>query len=177
MICYLLTLSSEYCLIYNFLGEKKLKNHQTYKFAIIMCFFLFQSYGNSEKSFSLEKLISVDQAFKVSVSLMEKIPKILFKIHSDSYIYSEHLTIKTDNHDVDYEIVGQIKEVNDEFFGISEIYDQNFFIVLKNIDRLIGKEILLSYQGCLKNILCYPKITKKILITKSKNNLNSFKFL
>lgn len=142
-----------------------------------MCFFLFQSYGNSEKSFSQEKLISVDQAFKVSISLMEKKPKIIFKIHIDSYIYSEHLTIKTVKGNVKYEIIGQIKEINDEFFGISEIYDQNFYIVLENIEDLIGKEILLSYQGCLKNILCYPKITKKILITKSKNNLNSFKFL
>ena len=108
---------------------------------------------------------------------MEKKPKIIFKIHIDSYIYSEHLTIKTVKGNVKYEIIGQIREINDEFFGISEIYDQNFYIVLENIEDLIGKEILLSYQGCLKNILCYPKITKKILITKSKNNLNSFKFL
>ena len=65
----------------------------------------------------------------------------------------------------------------DEFYGKSSIYKNSLELIIPDSYKYIGKVLYLSYQGCLENIICYPKITKKIKLTKFKNSPISFDFL
>lgn len=178
MICYLLTLSPEYSLIYKFL-EKMIfiKRQNTFNLLMFICFFLFPSHIVSEKSFPPERLLSVDEAFKVSLSSLGNLLIISFKINKDSYLYSEQLTITSENNSINHEIIGIYEEIEDEFYGASNIYENDLSIHIDVESFTDEKELSLSYQGCLKNLICYPKITKRILFKRIKNKVNSFKFL
>ena len=98
-------------------------------------------------------------------------------INKRSYIYSDHLSLKNSNQDVFFEIVGSKKFIIDEFFGESSIYKNNLELIIPDSYKYIGKVLYLSYQGCLENIICYPKITKKIKLNKFRNSPITFDFL
>ena len=99
------------------------------------------------------------------------------KINERSYIYSDHLSIKDRNQDVFYEIRGNKIFITDEFYGESSIYKNSLELIIPDSYKYIGKVLYLSYQGCLENIICYPKITKKIKLSKFRNSPISFDFL
>ncbi len=178
MICYLLTLSPEYSLIYKFLEKMIIiKRPNTFNLSMFICFLLFSSHIISDKSFPPERLLSVDEAFEVSLSSLGSLLVISFKINKNSYIYADQLAITSGNNSISHEIVGESIELEDEFYGVSNIYEDDLSIYI-NVESLTDKKDLsLSFQGCLKNILCYPKITKRILFKRNKNKVNSFKFL
>ena len=99
------------------------------------------------------------------------------KINERSYIYSDHLSLRDSNSEVFHDIIGEKIVFTDEFYGESSIYKSSLELIIPDSYKYIGKVLYLSYQGCLENIICYPKITKKIKLTKFKNSPISFDFL
>ena len=67
--------------------------------------------------------------------------------------------------------------IKDEFYGESSIYKNSLELRIPDSYKYIGKVLYLSYQGCLENIICYPRITKKIKLTKFRNSPITFDFL
>ena len=83
-----------------------------------------------------------------------------------TYIYLNKINLKDSNDsDIFFEFQGNEKEKEDIFFGLTKIFDSNFNIkfVPKNEEKVV-----LNYQGCFKNKVCYPNKIKNIFIKYDK---------
>ena len=73
---------------------------------------------------------------------------------------------------VNFEFLGKKKEKEDVFFGPTEIFDSDFMIKFSPEKK---EKILLGFQGCYKNKVCYPSKIKNIFIKYDKKNISSVK--
>ena len=146
------------------------------KIFILISFFFLNSNALSKKVLPAE-ILTADESFVVSLLKEKNTLKVSIKINERSYIYSEHLSLKGGNKNIKHDIIGKKEMISDDFFGESVIYKNNIDLIISDYHKYIDKVIYVSYQGCLENIICYPRITKKIKATKDKNSLISFDFL
>ena len=147
------------------------------KILLFLSLFILVSLSLSEKDSSSTQVLTSEESFKISIKKNKSSFVISININERSYIYSEYLSLKGDKKNIKYNIIGRKELISDDFFGESIIYKNNIELIIPDYDKYIGKILYLSYQGCLENVLCYPKITKKIKATKDKNSLISFDFL
>jgi thiol:disulfide interchange protein DsbD len=154
-----------------------IKGQNRFNLIIYICLFLFQSAAISAKPFSQKRIISVDEAFKVSLSSLNSLLTISFEINKDSYLYSEQLVITSNDNPLLYKIIGLSEHIEDEFYGSSKVYENDLSIQMDSENFEDEKVLFLNYQGCLKDIICYSKQKKKIFFKRDKNKLISFKFL
>ena len=147
------------------------------KILLSLSFFILISHTLSENISSSSKILTAEESFKIFVKEDENNLIISIKINERSYIYSDHLSLRDSNLDVFHDIIGKKIVTIDEFYGKSSIYKNSLELIISDSYKYIGKVLYLSYQGCLENIICYPKITKKIKLTKFKNSPISFDFL
>jgi thiol:disulfide interchange protein DsbD len=142
------------------------------KIFILISFFFLNSNALSKKVLPAE-ILTADESFVVSLLKEKNTLKVSIKINERSYIYSEHLSLTDGNRTIFYDIIGNPEIIKDEFYGESLIFKNLVIIVLENIDKLKGKTLLLSYQGCLENLICYPKISREIIVGE-ENKPNFF---
>ena len=142
------------------------------KIFILISFFFLNSNALSKKVLPAE-ILTADESFVVSLLKEKNTLKVSIKINERSYIYSEHLSLTDGKRTIFYDIIGDSEIIEDEFYGESLIFKNLVIIVLENIDNFKGKTLLLSYQGCLENLICYPKITRKIIVGE-ENKPNFF---
>ena len=147
------------------------------KILLSLSFFILISHTLSENISSSSKILTAEESFKIFVKEDENNLIISMKINERSYIYSDHLSLRDSNLDVFHDIMGKKIVTTDEFYGESSIYKNSLELIIPDSYKYIGKVLYLSYQGCLENIICYTKITKKIKLTKFKNSPISFDFL
>lgn len=147
------------------------------KIILFFSFFALISHTLSEKPSSSKNILTADDSFKVSLKEKKGSLEIFIKIDERSYIYSELLSLSDGNEKVHYEIMGNKLFVKDDFFGENYIYRKSIKLNINNIEKYVNKSLELTYQGCLENIICYPRISKKVLINKSKNSPITFKIL
>jgi thiol:disulfide interchange protein DsbD len=146
------------------------------KILLYLSFFILISHTLSE-NISSSKILTSEESFKIFIKEDENNLIISMKINERSYIYSDHLSLRDSNSEVFHDIIGEKIVFTDEFYGESSIYKSSLELIIPDSYKYIGKVLYLSYQGCLENIICYPKITKKIKLTKFKNSPISFDFL
>ena len=147
------------------------------KILLSLSFFILISHTLSENISSSSKILTAEESFKIFVKEDENNLIISMKINERSYIYSDHLSLRDSNLEVFHDIIGKKLVIKDEFYGENSIYKNSLELIIPDSYKYIGKVLYLSYQGCLENIICYPKITKKIKLTKFKNSSISFDFL
>ena len=142
------------------------------KIFILISFFFLNSSALSKKVLPAEILTS-DESFIVSLLKEKNTLKVFIKINERSYIYSEQLSLTDSNGTIFYDTIGKLEIIEDEFYDESLIFKDLVIIVLDNIDKFKGKTLLLSYQGCLENLICYPKISREIIVGE-ENKPNFF---
>ena len=142
------------------------------KIFILISFFFLNSNTLSKKVLPAE-ILTADESFIVSLLKEKNTLKVSIKINERSYIYSEHLSLTDGKRTIFYDIIGESEIIEDEFYGESLIFKNLVIIVLENIDNFKGKTLLLSYQGCLENLICYPEISREIIVGK-ENKPNFF---
>lgn len=142
------------------------------KIFILISFLFLNSNALSKKVLPAE-ILTADESFVVSLLKEKNTLKVSIKINERSYIYSEHLSLTDGKRTILYDIIGNTKVISDEFYGESLIFKNLVIIVLENIDKFKGKTLLLSYQGCLENLICYPKISREIIVGE-ENKPNFF---
>ena len=142
------------------------------KIFILISFFFLNSNTLSKKVLPAE-ILTADESFVVSLLKEKNTLKVSIKINERSQIYSEHLSLTDSKRTIFYDIIGESEIIKDEFYGESLIYKNLVIIVLENIDKFKGKTLLLSYQGCLENLICYPKISREIIVGE-ENKPNFF---
>ena len=147
------------------------------KILLSLSLFILISHSLSEKDSSSRQVLTADESFKISIKKNKNSFVISININERSYIYSEHLSIRGGSKNIKYDIIGKKESISDDFFGESIVYKNNIQLIISDYHKYIDNVLYVSYQGCLENIICYPKITKKIKATKDKNSLISFDFL
>jgi thiol:disulfide interchange protein len=116
---------------------------------------------------------TVDEAFKLSAELENQNIFVNFKLVPETYIYLDKINLKDSNDSkIYFQFQGKKKEKKDIFFGLTEIVDSDFKIKFpsKNIEKII-----LNYQGCYENKVCYPRKMKNIFIKYDKKRISSVK--
>jgi len=116
---------------------------------------------------------TVDEAFKLSAELENQNIFVNFKLVPETYIYLDKINLKDSNDSkIYFQFQGKKKEKKDVFFGLTEIVDSDFKIKFpsKNIEKII-----LNYQGCYENKVCYPRKMKNIFIKYDKKRISSVK--
>tara|TARA_B100001063_G_scaffold107749_1_gene100521 strand:+ start:3696 stop:4154 length:459 start_codon:yes stop_codon:yes gene_type:complete len=133
------------------------------KIFILISFFFLNSSSLSKKVLPAE-ILTADESFIVSLLKEKNTLKVSIKINERSYIYSEHLSLKDGNRTISYDTIGNLEIIEDEFYGESLIFKDLVIIVLENVNEFKGNTLLLSYKGCLENLICYPKISREIIV-------------
>ena len=133
------------------------------KILIPLIFFTLNTHSSAENFFSSE-ILSSEDSFRLSSREYENNLIISIIINKKSYIYSEQLSLTDGQNNISYESIGELEKFKDDFLGESLIYRNNLDIVVRNLDKYTNRFLTLTYQGCLENIICYPKISKNIKI-------------
>ena len=134
----------------------------------------FFSLLNHAQIFETNNFIpTVDESFVLSARYESKYIEVGFQLMPDTYIYLDKINLKDMNDSkIYFELNGNKKEKEDLFFGLTEIFDTDFKI--KFAPRY-EKKILLNFQGCYKNKVCYPSKMKNIIIKYDKKSISSVK--
>ena len=114
---------------------------------------------------------TVDKAFMVSAELENQYILVNFKLIPETYIYLDKINLKDSNDSkIYFQFQGKKKEKEDLFFGLTEIVDSDFRIKFFSKNK---EKIILNYQGCYRNKVCYPRKMKNILIKYDKKRISS----
>ena len=80
--------------------------------------------------------------------------------------------IDSEDSNIKFEFLGKKEEKEDLFFGLIEIVNSDFKIKFSSEDK---EKIVLNYQGCYKNKVCYPIKMRYVFIKYDKESISSVK--
>ena len=138
----------------------------------IFLFFLSLSNSYSDSLFSAEKntFLKADDAFKISVEEKKENSFLInFNIEDGYYLYKEKIKIYINNEEIKVNSFPKSKIRYDEFFGESEIYNENFSLIVKS--NQLGNFIEVIYQGCANKGLCYPPKKKSFSFSENDDHI------
>jgi len=116
---------------------------------------------------------TVDEAFKLSAEIENQNIFVNFKLVPETYVYLDKINLKDSNDSkIYFQFQGKKKEKKDIFFGLTEIVDSDFKIKFPSKNN---EKIILNYQGCYENKVCYPRKMKNIFIKYDKKRISSVK--
>ena len=133
----------------------------------------FSLFSHTQVFDSNNYIPTVDDAFKITAELENQNILVNFKLLPETYIYLNKIDLKdSKDSNMNFEFLGKKKEKEDVFFGLTEIFDSDFMIKFSSEKK---EKILLGFQGCYKNKVCYPRKIKNIFIKYDKKNISSVK--
>ena len=133
----------------------------------------FSLFSHTQVFDSNNYIPTVDDAFKITAELENQNILVNFKLLPETYIYLNKIDLKdSKDSNMNFEFLGKKKEKEDVFFGLTEIFDSDFMIKFSSEKK---EKILLGFQGCYKNKVCYPSKIKNIFIKYDKKNISSVK--
>jgi len=138
---------------------------------IIVSFFSLLSYAQIFDSNNF--IPSADDAFILSAEIENQNILVIFKLAPETYIYLDKINlIDSKDSNINFDFLGKKEEKEDVFFGLIEIVNSDFKIKFSSEDK---EKIVLNYQGCYKNRVCYPGKMKNIIIKYDKKSISSVK--
>ena len=133
----------------------------------------FSLFSHTQVFDSNNYIPTVDDAFKITAELENQNILVNFKLLPETYIYLNKIDLKdSKDSNMNFEFLGKKKEKEDVFFGLTEIFDSDFMIKFSSEKK---EKILLGFQGCYKNKVCYPSKIKNIFVKYDKKNISSVK--
>ena len=116
-----------------------------------------------------ENLLAVDDAFVVSVWAQSSDELIaLFEVAPGYYLYQDKIEFQAQGPVLlQQPIFPPPKSLDDPFFGESLIYPENFDVTiafLRESPQADSLTLSVQYQGCAKDFICYPPVTKSFNI-------------
>ena len=119
-------------------------------------FFSSLSFASDDNGFLHEnKILPADEAFKINV--MNDGNEIIIKwdIKEKYYLYADSIKIKQNENPLEHKLlIGSKNEIEDEFFGKTDIFKNILKISVTAKSNSTEYEIL--YQGCAEVGVCYP---------------------
>ena len=116
---------------------------------------------------------TADEAFILSADIENQSILVNFKLVPETYIYLDKVNlIDSEDSNIKFEFLGKKEEKEDLFFGPIEIVNSDFKIKFSSEDK---EKIVLNYQGCYKNKVCYPIKMRYVFIKYDKESISSVK--
>ncbi len=120
-------------------------------------------------SVTAETLLDVDEAFVLDVwSADGERLKALFEVQPGYYIYKDKLKFEpSDQARLMPAILPEGEVMDDPYFGVTAIYTGNFEFeipLIRASPEFDVLELTAEYQGCAKDLICYPPVQKTFKI-------------
>lgn len=129
------------------------------------------SNNDMEDLFSDEpSFLPVDEAFVFDFSQQGNALIVRFEIADGYYLYKKQFKPSTKNATLGEPAFPPAEKIEDEFFGISDVYYNTVSFSYPIIETVQDGVVKLRYQGCATAGLCYPPTTKVIYLNSVANN-------
>ena len=123
------------------------------------------SNDNMQDLFSDEpQFLPVDEAFVFDFSQQGDKLVVTFDIAEGYYLYKKQFKTVTKNATVGEPVFPPADQIEDEFFGISEVFFNRLAFTYPIENSVKDGVVKLRYQGCATAGLCYPPTTKVIYL-------------
>ena len=119
-------------------------------------FFSFLSLAGDDNGFLQEnKILPANEAFKINVMKEGNEIIVSWDIKEKYYLYADSIKIKQNQNLIKHRLlIGSKNEIEDEFFGKTEIFKNILKISVTAKSNNAEYEVL--YQGCAELGVCYP---------------------
>lgn len=111
--------------------------------------------------------LKVDEAFVLDYEQKDDELIIKWDIAEGYYLYKKQFKTKPKNVELGEPVFPAAVEIEDEFFGISEVFFEDMQITYPIISAKQDGSVALRFQGCAEAGLCYPPTTKIIYLNAS----------
>lgn len=114
---------------------------------------------------------TVTEAFTVNAFIKnENEIQIIISAIPNTYIYQNSFKFTSNNSNIelhqDYIQYPDSKVITDEHYGKTKVFSDNFEIIIPyQSDKKQDFQFTIEYQGCLKDVLCYPPNEENFLLT------------
>ncbi|AOE50840.1 protein-disulfide reductase DsbD [Kangiella sediminilitoris] len=116
-----------------------------------------------------EELLTVEEAFQLSVDIVDDKALIKFDIADGYYMYSERLNVSSPDAQLGQFYVPEGKEKDDPYLGLTQVHYQ-FLEASVDIIQADGDfTLVVGYQGCAEDRLCYPPTTTDVALNHTVN--------
>ncbi|TMP31574.1 protein-disulfide reductase DsbD [Pseudoalteromonas rubra] len=103
-----------------------------------------------------QTFLPVEEAFKFDFDQQGKVLFTGWDIAPDYYLYKKKLEIIAKGADISVPEYAQGEMIEDEFFGKTEVYFDQFAVISRLSNITDGAVVKIRYQGCAEAGLCYP---------------------
>ncbi|WP_157576734.1 protein-disulfide reductase DsbD [Pseudoalteromonas rubra] len=103
-----------------------------------------------------QTFLPVDEAFKFDFDQQGKVLFTGWDIAPGYYLYKKKLEIIAKGADIIVPEYNQGEMIEDEFFGKTEVYFDQFAVISRLSNITDGAVVKIRYQGCAEAGLCYP---------------------
>ena len=128
----------------------------------LFIFLGFTQYLISQDFFDDQKILGVDEAFKLQTTQLKSQNKIIWFIKENYFLYKDSIRIKQNDNELGFHFLSKSEKYKDIFLGDSEIFRTELIIEIQN-NLKQGDEIKIDFQGCAENIYCYSPVQRKII--------------
>ena len=112
------------------------------------------------------EFLPVEQAFVFDFAQRGNTLTVKFDIADGYYLYKKQFKVVTKNAEVGEPTFPAAEQIEDEFFGISDVFYNNVEISYPILSSVKDGVVKLRYQGCAEAGLCYPPTTQVIYLSE-----------
>lgn len=149
-------------------------------FLVGISFYVLSSSGTSaqitpESLFdSAPTFLKVDQAFGFEFEQKDGELIVKWDIEPGYYLYKKQFKTSTKNAVVAEPSFPPHQQIEDEFFGLSDVFFEDMQMVYPIIQAQQDGSVKIRFQGCAEAGLCYPPTTKVVFLDAYESGLTSF---
>nr|WP_297348489.1 protein-disulfide reductase DsbD [uncultured Glaciecola sp.] len=100
--------------------------------------------------------LTVDKAFAMDFEQSGSQLIVKWNVAEGYYLYKKQFSIEADGALLGQPIYPEATEIEDEYFGLSDVYSQNIEVIYPIIKADQDAVIKVRFQGCAEAGLCYP---------------------
>ncbi|WP_041246978.1 protein-disulfide reductase DsbD [Brumicola nitratireducens] len=113
----------------------------------------------------MPSFLKVDQAFQMDFEQSGNQLIVKWDVAEGYYLYKKQFSIEADGALLGEPIYPEASEIEDEYFGLSEVFKQDIEVVYPIIKADADAVIKVRFQGCAEAGLCYPPKQNDIYLT------------
>lgn len=113
----------------------------------------------------MPSFLKVDQAFQMDFEQSGNQLIVKWNVAEGYYLYKKQFSIEADGALLGEPIYPKASEIEDEYFGLSEVFKQDIEVVYPIIKADADAVIKVRFQGCAEAGLCYPPKKNDIYLT------------
>jgi len=143
-------------------------------FVLLLSFYFLSFVSMAQTSDPLAELfadepefLQVDEAFQFDFVQQGDEVTLSWKVADGYYLYKKQFKTVVKQAKLGLPIFPAAEQVEDEFFGLSEVFRGQLDIIYPIISSIQDGIVKVRYQGCADAGLCYPPTTKEVYLNQA----------